>query len=96
MAKKNNDYDFDLILSNDTFKRNQEKCSKKKFRKIRKLKKWVKPLLLLLIGSVIGIAIYQLFTLKENYTTPAGSYTCIGGIVKVCTGTSSVADYIGA
>lgn len=99
MKKKNNcNYDFDLILSNESFKENKEKCLqiKNKTKKCRKLKKWVKPLLLLIIGAVVGIAIYQLFTLKVDYITPAGNYTCTGGIIKICTGTSSVADYIGA
>lgn len=60
------------------------------------LKKWVKDLLKLVAGAIIGIAIYQLFTVETIKTTPAGNYTCNGGIVKVCTGSRAVADYLGA
>ena len=64
--------------------------------KKRKLKGWVKVVLNLVAGAVIGIAIYQLFTVETVKTTPVGSYTCNGGIVKVCTGSRAVADYLGA
>jgi len=60
-----------------------------------KLKSWVKYLLFTILGAVIGIAIYQLFTLKTTKKTPVGEYTCKGGIVQVCTGSKEVADYLG-
>lgn len=63
--------------------------------KKRKLKKWVKDLLKLIAGAVIGIAIYQLFTVETVNTTPVGDYTCNGGIIKFCTGSEAVADYLG-
>ena len=64
--------------------------------KKRKLKKWVKVVLNLLAGAVIGIAIYQLFTVETVKSTPVGDYTCNGGIIQVCTGSEAVADYLGA
>lgn len=60
-----------------------------------KLKKWVKNLLLILLGALIGISIYQLFTIETTRITPAGSYTCRGGIIEICTSSKEVADYLG-
>lgn len=60
------------------------------------LKRWVKNTLWVLLGALIGIAIYQLFTVQTTETTPVGDYTCNGGIIKVCTGSKEVADYLGA
>jgi len=60
-----------------------------------KLKNWVKYLLFTILGAVIGIAIYQLFTIKNTYETPVGSYSCNGGIIQVCSGSKEVANYLG-
>jgi hypothetical protein len=59
------------------------------------LKKWVKDLLKMIVGAIIGIAIYQLFTVETVKHTPAGDYTVRGGIIQVCTGSEAVADYLG-
>lgn len=64
---------------------------KKRYR----LKRWVKNTLWVILGAVIGIAIYQLFTVETTKNIPAGEYTCKGGIIKVCTGSKEVADYLG-
>ena len=64
-------------------------------RRKKVLKKWVKNALWFLLGFIVGIAITQLFTIKKTYETPAGSYTCRGGIIQVCTGSKEVADYLG-
>lgn len=61
----------------------------------RRLKPWVKKVLLLIIGAIIGITIYQLFTVTTVKSTPVGDYTCNGGIIKVCTGSKKVATYLG-
>lgn len=61
----------------------------------RVLKRWVKNLLWVVLGAIIGISIYQLFTITSIHTTPAGSYECKGGIVKVCSGSKKVANYLG-
>jgi len=59
------------------------------------LKRWVKNTLWVMLGALIGIAIYQLFTETYTKVTPAGQYTCKGGIIQVCTGSKEVADYLG-
>ena len=67
----------------------------RKMRKKYVLKKWVKDLLKVVAGAIIGIAIYQLFTVETVKTTPVGDYTCKGGIIQVCGGSQAVADYLG-
>lgn len=67
----------------------------KVMRRKRRLKPWVKKVLLMIAGAIIGITIYQLFTVETTTTTPAGSYTCNGGLIKVCTGSKEVANYLG-
>lgn len=97
MTKKNSNYDFDLIISNEDLKRNREKIinlQKSKTKK-RKLKRWVKNLLWMLLGAFIGIIFYQIFTIKTITQTPVGNYTCHGGIVKICSSSVEVADYLG-
>ena len=61
----------------------------------RRLKPWVKKVLLLIVGAIIGITIYQLFTIKTVKSTPVGDYTCNGGIIQVCSGSHKVATYLG-
>ena len=97
MDKKNNNYDFDLIVSSEALKRNREKNLNltKKVVKRRKLKRWVKNILWMILGAFIGIIIYQLFTVETVHETPVGSYTCRGGIFQVCSGSNEVADYLG-
>lgn len=97
MTKKNNNYDFDLIISNEDLKRNREKIislQKNKTKK-RKLKRLVKNLLWILLGGFIGIVFYQIFTIKTTTQTSVGNYTCHGGIVKICSSSAAVADYLG-
>lgn len=60
-----------------------------------RLRRWVKNLLWFLLGALVGISIYQLFTLKTIEVTPVGNYTCTGGIIKSCTGNQEVAEYLG-
>lgn len=97
MKEKNNNYDFDLIISSDDLKINREKIinfQKKKIKKT-KLKRWVKNLLWIFLGAFIGIIFYQFFTIKTITQTPVGNYTCHGGIVKICSSSVAVADYLG-
>lgn len=61
----------------------------------RRLRPWVKVTLLLIAGAIIGIAIYQLFTIETIKQTPVGTYSCRGGIIQICTGSDEVADYLG-
>lgn len=59
------------------------------------LKKRIKDFLKVVAGVIIGIAINQLFTVETVKTTPVGVYTCKGGIIKVCSGSQAVYDYLG-
>ena len=61
----------------------------------RKLRSWVKAIILLVVGALIGITIYQFFTIKEIKQTPVGSYRCYGGIIKFCISSNEVANYLG-
>ena len=59
-----------------------------KIKEVYKLRNEVKIMIIsLLVGALLGIIIYQLFTVKSiDKVTGA---TCKGGIVKICTGTPS-------
>lgn len=35
------------------------------------------------------------FFKEVTYHTPAGDYTCTGGLIKACGGSKEVADYLG-
>ncbi|MCI7554478.1 MAG: hypothetical protein MST00_03510 [Tenericutes bacterium] len=91
-------YNFDLILSSDEIKKNRENILAKKcvVRKKLKLKRWVKNIIWLLAGALLGITIYQMFTIRTVNETPYGNYTCYGKIIKVCSSENSeVANYLG-
>ena len=60
-----------------------------------RLRKWVKVTIAIILYSLLAIALYQLFTKETTKTTPVGSYTCKGGIIKICSGSNEVADYLG-
>lgn len=60
----------------------------------RKLKSWVKAMLWFIFGVIMGIAFYQLFTEETIKSTPVGTYTCNGGIIKICSGSAEVANYL--
>lgn len=60
-----------------------------------KLRKWVKITIVIILYSLLAISIYQLFTKETIKTTPVGSYACRGGIIKICSGSNEVADYLG-
>lgn len=64
-------------------------------KKKRVLKRWVKNLLWVVLGAIIGISLYQLFTLKTVEHTPVGDYECSGGILKICSGSKEIATYLG-
>lgn len=57
-----------------------------KTKKLR-FKRWVKNVGWVVLGALIGISIYTLFTTETHGTTAnGGNYTCRGTIVKVCSG----------
>lgn len=61
-----------------------------------RLRGWVKVAIGSLFVLFIVVAVIQFFTIKTIHTTPYGSYTCIGRLIKVCGGSRQVADYLGA
>lgn len=67
----------------------------KRYRLKPEVKKTMNIILLLLFGILIGIAIYQLFTVKTIKSTPVGSYQCNGGMIKICSGSNEIAEYLG-
>ena len=95
MSKVNN-YDFDLIVSSEDLKKNREKCLKQDLTKKKKyrLKRWVKNLLWIILGAIIGITIYQLFTIETVHETTVGNYTCRGSIIEICSGSNEVTNYL--
>lgn len=62
-------------------------------RKRRVLKRWVKNILWILLGSLIGIIFYSIVTEVNTYTNHEGTYSCRGSIIKVCTGSHDVYNY---
>lgn len=60
-----------------------------------KLRKWVKITIVIILYCLLLVALYQIFTKETTITTPVGAYTCRGGIVKICSGSNEVADYLG-
>jgi hypothetical protein len=56
----------------------------------RRLKKPIKRALII----ILIIALIKILFIGETETTntPAGSYTCSGGLIKICTGSQAVAD----
>ena len=63
--------------------------------KKRRLKRWVKNTLWMILGAFLGIATYQILTIKTPHTTPVGDYTCKGGVIQICSGSKEVAEYLG-
>lgn len=59
-----------------------------------KLRQWVKNLIWMLTGALIGITIYQLFTIHTIEKSPVGTYKCSGGIVRICSSSNEVYESI--
>ena len=69
---------------------------KKFFRSLTPVE-WIEFIGIIFVVLVVLILIAKfLFVGKEvTYNTPAGSYTCTGGLIKACGGSKEVADYLG-
>lgn len=69
---------------------------KKKRRRLKpQVKRFLTNMLMMGIGAFLGIAFYQIATIKTIENTPVGSYECRGKIIQVCSGSKRVADYLG-
>lgn len=73
------------------------KLNWKKFFKSLNVIEWIELLLLLLVFLIGLMTIFKfLFIGKTTIEeTPVGSYQCTGGLFKVCSGSSEVANYLG-
>ena len=91
-------YDFEVLvdeINNNKLEAQKRGIVERKKQKQYKLRTWVKVALWTIFVAFISIAIYQLCTITKHYTTPVGSYQCRGGLIKVCSGSKEVADYLG-
>lgn len=73
---------------------------KKKLKKLFKsltFIEWIEFVILFVL-VIFGLALIFKFLFigePKTYETPAGSYTCTGGLIKACSGSKEVADYLG-
>lgn len=69
----------------------------KKFFKSLEVYEWIELIVIIFIILAALVLIGKfLFVGKEViHHTPVGNYTCRGGLIKVCTGSKEVADYLG-
>lgn len=91
-------YDFEVLvdeINNNKLQAQKRGIVERKKQKQYKLRTWVKIAFWTFIVSFFSIAIYQLFTITKYYNTPVGSYQCKGGLIRVCSGSKEVADYLG-
>lgn len=73
------------------------KLNWKKFFKSLTIIEWLELLIILFIFIVGLLTIFKFLFVGEEktYVTPVGNYTCSGGLIKVCSGSKEVADYLG-
>jgi len=72
-------------------------------KKLKRLNKELTPyekikliFMIFIIGLLLMLVAKFLFVGEpEVHETPVGEYTCKGGLIKVCTGSKEVADYLG-
>lgn len=73
------------------------KLNWKKFFKSLTITEWIELLIILFIFIVGLFTIFKFLFVGEEkiHVTPVGNYTCSGGLIKVCSGSKEVADYLG-
>ena len=95
-------YDFEVLV--DDLNNNKERAIQrdakeivitKKQEKVYRLRRWVKVMLWTIFVAFTTLSLYQMATIKDIKTTPVGTYTCHGKLLKVCSGSREVADYLG-
>lgn len=75
-----------------------KKLNWKRFFKSLDLIEWIELIMILIIAAVTAILIFKFLFIGEPVikTTPNGeSYTCYGGLIKICGGSSEAAKYLG-
>lgn len=58
---------------------------------------WIELLIVIMATIICLVALFKFLFLGSNKTmsTPVGEYKCSGGFIKVCSGDSKVAEYLG-
>lgn len=94
---------MELIISSEALKENQLKMRNRELTRIKKRKEVIKRRKMIytfvttLVFGFLAISTIQIFTSKPVTTkTPVGEYTCQGGLIKSCSGSKAVMDYLGA
>lgn len=69
----------------------------KKFFKSLTFIEWIEFVILFAVFVFALVLIFKFLFIGEpkTYETPVGTYTCSGGLIKVCGGSEEVADYLG-
>ena len=93
---------MELIISSEALKENQMKMRNMELESINKNKKLIKrrkmiyTFVTVLVFGFLLISTIQIIKSKPVTTkTPAGEYTCQGGLIKTCSGSKAVMDYLG-
>lgn len=93
---------MEFIISEKVLKENQMRMRKMELARINKRKEAYrrKKLFYSIVVAIIFIFLFistiQIFTSEPVTTkTPAGEYTCQGGLIKTCSGSRAVMDYLG-
>ena len=94
--KENKNYNFDLIIPSEVLEERKKYVRKVETKKMKKyrLKNWCKGVLASIFVVFIAITIIQFFTIKTHVTTTAGTYTCNGGWLQMCSGSEEVAALV--
>lgn len=60
-------------------------------------KEWLQLIGIILIIVLASIKLFEILFVGPTITkeTPVGSYQCSGGLIKVCSGSEEVYDYLG-
>ena len=93
---KENDYDFEPIISREVFQKNKREMREELERR-QKIDVKSKLLFILSIALLVffSIVIYQFFTVETTRSTPVGNYSCRGGVIEICSSSDEVAAYLG-
>lgn len=90
---------MELIISSEALKENQLKMRNMELAMINKrnkIKKMIYTLVTILVLGFLLISTIQIFTSEPVTTkTPVGEYSCQGKLIKICSGTEEVMDYLG-
>jgi capsule polysaccharide export protein KpsE/RkpR len=93
---------MEFIISEKVLKENQMRMRKMELARINKRKEAYRrkrlfySIVVVIIFIFLFISAIQIFTSEPVTTkTPAGEYTCQGGLIKTCSGSRAVMDYLG-